>query len=337
MVRRLAQALLQSLDGSEIERAAAPLQHADLIEGVVLQPVDQLGLEGRDLAGHAECAVVHVAPGTAGDLSDLRRREIAMRLAVEFADAGEGHVIEIEIETHADGVGRHEEVHVAVLVELHLRVARAGAQRAEDDRSTAALPPHELGDGVNVVDRERDDGRPARQAGDLLVAGVSELRQARARHEVCAGKQLTDGVAHGGCAKQQRLVETARVEQPVGEHMPALGIRRELDLVHGDKVGLELPRHGLDGAHIEARRWRLDLLFAGDERDLARSDAGDDLVVDLARQEAQRQADDAHVVGEHALDGEVGFARVGGPEHRGDAAAFEGTCGLRGKGPGHST
>ena len=65
---------------------------------------------------------------------------------------------------------------------------------------------------------------------------------------------------------------------------------------------------------------RLDLLFAGDERDLVGADAGGDLVVDLAREQAQRQADDADVVAEHALDGEMGLAGVGRPEHRRHAA-----------------
>ena len=78
MVGRLAQAVLQPLDRAEIELAVAPLQHADLIEGVVLQPIDQLRFEGLDLAGHAEGAVVHVASGAAGDLAELGRRQIAM-------------------------------------------------------------------------------------------------------------------------------------------------------------------------------------------------------------------------------------------------------------------
>ena len=48
--------------------------------------------------------------------------------------------------------------------------------------------------------------------------------------------------------------------------------------------------------------------------------AGDDLVVDLARQEPERQPDDADIVGEHALDGEMGLAGIGRAEHGGDAA-----------------
>ena len=82
---RLAQAVLQPLERAEIELAVAPLQHADLVEGVVLEPVDEFGVERRDLAGDAEGAVVHVAAGAAGDLAELGRRQVAVALPVEFA------------------------------------------------------------------------------------------------------------------------------------------------------------------------------------------------------------------------------------------------------------
>ena len=44
------------------------------------------------------------------------------------------------------------------------------------------------------------------------------------------------------------------MEQAVGEDVAALAIGGELDLVDGDEIGLEVERHRLDGADIEARR-----------------------------------------------------------------------------------
>jgi hypothetical protein len=61
-----------------------------------------------------------------------------------------------------------------------------------------------------------------------------------------------------------------------------------------------------------ARSFRLDLLFARDEGNRLGADPRDDLVVDLARQQAQRQADHAARMRQHALDGEMGLARIGG-------------------------
>ena len=47
----------------------------------------------------------------------------------------------------------------------------------------------------------------------------------------------------------------------------------------------------------------------------------DDLVVDLARQKTQRQADHARGMREHPFDRKMGLAGVGRTEHRGDAGA----------------
>ncbi len=109
------------------------------------------------------------------------------------------------------------------------------------------------------------------------------------------------------------------MEQPVGEDMAALGVGGELNFVDGDEVGLQLARHRFHGADIEAGTRRLDLLFARNQRNLARAHLGDHLLVDLAREEPQGQADHADIVGEHALDGEMGLARVGRAQHGGNA------------------
>jgi hypothetical protein len=67
--------------------------------------------------------------------------------------------------------------------------------------------------------------------------------------------------------KQQRLVAAAAMQDAVGEHMPALEIGRDLDFIDGEKRHVEIPRHRLDGGDPVARVLRLDLLFAGDQRD----------------------------------------------------------------------
>ena len=111
---------------------------------------------GSTVAGDAEGAVVHVAAGAAGDLAELGRRQLAVHVAVELARAGEGHVVDVEVEAHADGVGGDQEVDVARLVERHLGVARARAERAQHHRRAAALAADQLGDGVDLGGREGD-------------------------------------------------------------------------------------------------------------------------------------------------------------------------------------
>ena len=143
----------------EIEVAVAPLQHAHAVEVVRLEPLDDVGIERLGVAGDAEGAVVHVAAGAAGDLAELAGRQVAMVVAVELARRRERDVVDVEVEAHADGVGRHQEVDVARLVERDLRVARARRQRAEHDGGAAALAADQLGDGIDLRRREGDDGR----------------------------------------------------------------------------------------------------------------------------------------------------------------------------------
>ena len=80
-------------------------------------------------------------------------------------DAGEGDVVDVEVEAHADRVGGDEEVDVARLVERDLGVARARRQRAEHHGGAAALAADQLGDRVDLVGREGDDGASAAAAG----------------------------------------------------------------------------------------------------------------------------------------------------------------------------
>ena len=65
----------------------------------------------------------------------------------------------------------------------------------------------------------------------------------------------------------------------------------------------------------------MDLFLAGDQRHLVGADLLADAGVDFARQQAQRQADDAALMRDHALDGEMGLAGVGRAQHGGHVAA----------------
>ena len=106
--------------------------------------------------------------------------ELAELIAVEFAVGGERDVIDVEIETHADGVGRHQVVDLAGLIERDLGVAGARRQRAEHHRGAAALAADQFGDGINLIGRERDDGRAARQPRQFLLAGEASAATAAA-------------------------------------------------------------------------------------------------------------------------------------------------------------
>ena len=189
----------------------------------------------------------------------------------------------------------------------------------------------QFGDGVDFIRGKRDDRGAARLPGDLAVAGEFQLRQPRPGDDAGAGQQPLDDRAHGGGAEQQRLVAAAAMQDAVGEDMAALEIGGDLDFIDGEKRDVKIARHRLDGGDPEPRLRRFDLFFAGDQRDRIRAGAVDDLVVDLAREQPQRQADQAGGMREHPLDRKMGLAGVGGPEHRGDAGAWSPAVGERGR------
>src|SRR5205814_1668848 len=90
----------------------------------------------------------------------------------------------------------------------------------------------------------------------------------------------------------------------------------ELDLVDRQELDRAVERHRFNRANEIGRVRGQDLLLPGDQRDSASTPQFDDPVVILPRQQAQREADHAALMIEHALDREVGLAGVGRPEDR---------------------
>ena len=287
---------------------------------MALDLLDQIVGKRIDLTGDAEGPVAQMAPGAPGDLAEFSGGQVAVLMAVELAVLGEGDMVDVEVQAHADGIGGDEIVDIAGLVELDLGVAGARAERAEHDGGAAALAADQLGDPVNLISRECDDGRAVRQAGELLRAGIGEMREPWPGHDGNAAQKFLEDAAHGRRAEQQRFLPAAQMEDAVGEDVAALEVAGELYLVNGDERRVGLARHRLDGADRIFCADRRDLLLAGDERDLRHSDLLADPGIDLARQQPERQADDAAFMRDHAFDGEMGLAGVGRAQDCGDVA-----------------
>ena len=125
------------------------------------------------------------------------------------------------------------------------------------------------------------------------------------------------------------------MQEPMGEDVATLRIGAKLDLIDGEKFDLAIERHRLDRADEVARPEWNDLFFAGDQRDLRRAARLDHPIVDLAREQPQRQPDHARGMSQHALDRQMRLARVrraqNGDEPRGVAprwrAIHERQCG----------
>ena len=112
------------------------------------------------------------------------------------------------------------------------------------------------------------------------------------------------------------------MEQTVGEHMAAVRVGTKLDFIHRHKIGTDFQRHRLDGADPIGGAVGYDPLLAGHQSHNRGATRLDTAVIDLARQKAQRQTDDAGAMHQHPFDGIVGFAGVGRPEDRRDPCGF---------------
>src|SRR5262245_61408796 len=151
------------------------------------------------------------------------------------------------------------------------------------------------------------------------------------------GEQLLHHRPNGRGAKHQSLFTSTGIEHAIGENMAALKIGPQLDFSDHEEGDLEIAWHRLHGAHPESGIPRLDLFPASDQSNRILADTIDNLVVDLARQQPQRQSDNAAGMRQHALDGEMGLSGVGRTQHRRDTGAAGSRCTgrLLGKTDGH--
>ena len=92
---------------------------------MAFQRLHQFGLKRIAAAGRAESTVARGAAGAAGDLAEFGRIELAEFLTVELTVGCKCDVIDVEIESHADGVGGDQVIDVAGLEQLDLGVAGA--------------------------------------------------------------------------------------------------------------------------------------------------------------------------------------------------------------------
>ncbi len=268
-------------------------------------------------------AVLLVAAGAAGDLRHLGDGQAALAATVKLVERGEGDMVHVHVEPHADRVGGNEVVDLAGLKHRHLGIARARGQRAHHHRGAAAQAPQRLGHRIDFLGREGDDRRAARQPGKLLGAGIAERREARAADNLRLGHQCLEHRPQAVRSQDHRLLAAACAQQPIGEDMATLRIGAQLRLVQRHERRLALQRHAFGRAAEPACLGRQDLLLTGDQRDFGRAFHGHHAVIHLAREQPQREADHAAGMAAHPLDGEVGLAGVGGPQHCRDGRTGE--------------
>ncbi len=97
--------------------------------------------------------------------------------------------------------------------------------------------------------------------------------------------------------------------------MAAIRVGAKLNFINADKIGPNVQRHRFGRGNPILRARRDDLFLARDQRHHGRAAQGDYFVINLARKQAQRQANNPRAVPQHPLDGIMRFAGVGRAQH----------------------
>ena len=214
----------QPFDRSELQPAIAPLQPVHRAKLMVFNRFDHVIIQRMRLARDAKCALGHVATRAARDLGQLVGCQITHPRAVKLGQRGKRHMRDIKVQAHADGIGRHQIIDIAILIQFHLRIAGARAQRAHHDGRTALGPAQQLGDRIYIFNRKPDDGGPIWHAAYLFRTCVGQGRESLAPQELDMRHQCGNRATHGLGPQQQRLVQAPRMQQPMGKDMTTLGI-----------------------------------------------------------------------------------------------------------------
>ncbi len=106
------------------------------------------------------------------------------------------------------------------------------------------------------------------------------------------------------------------MKKPICEDVTPLRVAGELYFVDGEKVDVDVAGHGFYGCHPVTCAFGFDLLFTGDKGDFVSADAVCNLVVDLACEQTQRQADHAAVVAKHSLDRKMRLSGIRRTQNR---------------------
>ena len=119
--------MYQRLGRGEIKVGVAPLQLAQRGKAVVLDGACHLIIQRARLACDAKGAIRHATPRAACDLRQFIGGQLAHSAAIEFGQGRKGHMVDIQIQPHANGVGGHQIINLAILIKRHLGIARARA------------------------------------------------------------------------------------------------------------------------------------------------------------------------------------------------------------------
>lgn len=139
---------------------------------------------------------------------------------------------------------------------------------------------------------------------------MTQGRQPRVSSDLRRRRELSDQRANRVCAQEPSFDPPPCVEPPIGKHVTALRVGRQLHFVHSQEIDLTLERHRLNGTNPVARIRRNALLLAGHERYRTLAGADGELVVNLASEKAKRETNHPRSMRQQSLNGSMGLTGV---------------------------
>ncbi len=103
----------QGRQARQVERRVAPFKRSNGFECMGFDAVDQVLIERGAVSGFAKRAEIAKAAGAACNLRQFRWVQGTMPPAIIFGRRSEGDVVDIQIQPHADGICRNEEIDLA--------------------------------------------------------------------------------------------------------------------------------------------------------------------------------------------------------------------------------
>ena len=92
---------------------------------MVFDGVGDFRFERGSVGSAAKRASVHMPAGATGDLTEFRGSQRSRAPAIEFAQRCKGDMIDVEIKSHPDRIGRNHVIDFAILEQRDLGIAAA--------------------------------------------------------------------------------------------------------------------------------------------------------------------------------------------------------------------
>ena len=123
----------------------------------------------------AKSAILLTPSSAACDLGQLVGGQRAHAPPIKFRQRRKSNMINVQVQSHANRIGRDQKIDFTVLIHVDLCIARARAQRTHHYGRTALLTADQFSDGIDTINGKSDNGRARTHAANFFLPRVNQL------------------------------------------------------------------------------------------------------------------------------------------------------------------